>query len=214
MRQLRTTLIIIVLISAAGPALGEVPEQVLSERQRGSEMLKKLAEKNYRELGFESPKEALEIQVGFPLREFMVRLDQLKEYRAESDPRNLLGSGNEYMFPVTVGKEVKSSFSAAKVGDKWVLVSFGSPNRTKLVMTVLNQSISEKRPVASFFLVKVPALYYHFLGFREDGKIFLIPLLDDKSLELSAGKPLPAEKVFEAMASLARKTPVLGKEKD
>lgn len=205
MRRLKALFIIISLVTASNSVIAQVPEQVLSERQKAAEILKKLAEKNYLELGFASPKEAQEIDIGQPLREFTVRLDELKEYKTGSDPLTLLRGGDEFTFPVTVRKETKSSFTVAKTGEKWSPVSFGSPNRTKLIMTVLNESIAEKRPVESFFLVKVPSLYYFFLGYREDGKLYFIPLVDDKPLGFSAGKPLPAEAAFEALAFLASK---------
>jgi hypothetical protein len=203
MRNLHISIIGLCLIILSASAYAQIPEQVLSTQKTTESIMIKLAEKNYQGLGFDSFAEAKIMETNKPIREFSVRLDELKQYKTSSDPIALLKGGDEYIFPVMVKGKVKSSFTVVMAGDTVMPVPFGSPNRIQLIMNALNMNVSDKRPVEAFFLVKVPALYYHFLGYKEGNKLFLIPLLNDSRFKYSAAKPLPAENVFENLVVVA-----------
>jgi hypothetical protein len=199
--------IALALLLAAGPALAQepVPEEALSAAKSGLEVFRRLLnEKNSGELGFASTAQVKEARVGVPFREHLVRLDELAAWKADGDAARLLRGGDEYLFPVLVGGEVRSSISVARVETTWKPVSFGSPGRTRTVSEVRAASARDGK-TSDFSLVVVPALYVQFLGRLEGGRLWLTPLRDDQSLEFKKGAELPAELVFGKLAPLASK---------
>jgi hypothetical protein len=165
-----------------------------------------VGKENYEIMGFKSLAELKTTTLGEPLRVFMVRLDQLKEYQPGSDPNKLLSSGDQVIYPVMVDKMVRSSVVIGMAKDTWKPVSLGRSNLAQLLTKVLKDNAkSAKLPVSSYFVVHVPALNLYFVAHRVDKVLTLIPVLDDPSYGFKAGKAIIADKVFEAILPAARK---------
>ena len=162
-------------------------------------------QKNYREMGFESLNELKRMNIGEPLQVFIVRLDHLKEYKKGGDPNKMLSGGNHVIYPVLVNKQVRSSVTIAEVEKNWRAVSFGNPTVVKLLTKIRMDSAETNRlPLSSYFIVRVPALNFYFLGYRIDNKLMLTPLLDDPRFEFKTGVSKSADKVFTTILPAAK----------
>ncbi len=171
-----------------------------------TKLSKLVNEKNYRVMGFETPDEVRRATLGEPLRIFMVRLDQLKQYQPGSDPNQLLSGGEQVIYPVVVEGQVRSSIKVEMIKGTWQPISYGGAKIAKL-LSVSRKSVqkSTKLPETSHFVVRVPALNLYFLGYRANGVLMLTPILDYPAYDLKAGVTKPADKVFETILPAAKK---------
>jgi len=159
---------------------------------------------NYRAMGFDSVGDVGAAVLGDPLVIFYVRLDLLREYQAQSDPRALLGGGERVLYPVLVRGQTRSSITVAHEGGSWKGVSFGGANGARLAWKILSESSKGANPAPPHFLVEVLALSVHFLGFEQSGKLMLVPLLNDPQQRWKAGVPRVANEVFAQLVVDAR----------
>lgn len=168
-----------------------------------SKLVKK--QKNYREMGFTSPDEVRIATLGEPMRVFMVRLDQLRNYQPGSDPNRLLSGGDHVIYPVEVEGHVRSSVIIGKTKGQWKAVSFGSPNLVKMLSTVRKEnSDAAGLPTFSYFVVHVPALNLYFIAHRINEVLLFTPLLDDPRYKFKAGATMLADRTFEAILPAAK----------
>ena len=70
-------------------------------------------------MGFESPGEVHEAKLGRPFQNFRVRLDQLQKYQQGSDPNKLLSGGNQFVYPILVKGQVRSSITVGEIKGIW-----------------------------------------------------------------------------------------------
>jgi hypothetical protein len=163
------------------------------------------AQKNAREMGFESADELARAELGDPLPVFLVPLDQLRRYERGTDPGALLAPAPRVLYPVTVERQVRSSLAVIRTEKGLQASSFGSPNRTRLIDRARGASMERTRlPAAAYFEVDVPALNLVFVGHREEQRLMLTPVISDRLAGLEAGATQPAEQVFSALVPAAR----------
>ncbi len=209
MRILVTTIAAFFMISTQVSAVEyRIPvKEIQNKASESLSVFNKLVTKreNYREMGFESPKELEKLRLGVPLQLFTVRLDKLKEYQKGSDPAKIIGGGNHVIYPVSVNNQVRSSITLAEVEGGWEAVSFGNPALVKLLEETRMKSTGTTRlPLSSYFVVRVPALNFYFLGYRLNNGLMLTPLLDDPRYHFKKGVSLPADEVFTALLPAAK----------
>jgi hypothetical protein len=188
------------------------PTGSASSRQaasQGLETLRKLVNAdNYRSMGFESLDEVRSASLGDPLHIYRVRLDQLREYEPGGDPEKLLSDIGQDLYPVSVAGAVRSSVLIEKKGGQWSAVSFGGANLVKVLgQRLADNSTTSKVAAASYFEVHVAALNMYFLGYRQESRLMLVPLIDDAKLKFTAGMPVPAAEVFAALVPAAKAVP-------
>jgi len=193
------------------PVLAMLPELPMdsdvdaAEKQRsgpqeaagqGLENLRLLVtEKNLKAMGFESPSEAALAKLGDPMQVFRVPLDELRNYQPNSDPERLLVDADRIIYPVVV-RDIRSLVIVEKTAKGWQPTNLGSPKLAKVLF--------DRRKEKSDFIVWVPALNLYFVANRVDNKLMLTPVLDDPNVELSAGRTLPADKVFSLIVPAAK----------
>jgi hypothetical protein len=177
--------------------------------ERGLETLRKMVnERNHRSLGFESPKDVADAALGDPLRVSMVRLDQLKEYRAGADAERLLVPLDKVEFPVTVRGEARSSITVEKAaaGGDWKASGFGGPSQIQAVeRTRADAAKAAGVPPAALSLVRIPAFNITFVARRAGAATALTSVYDHPAAEVKAGVPQPMAALFERLAPLAQK---------
>src|SRR5215211_4018067 len=120
---------------------------------------------NYKELGFESPDEVANAALGQPMRTSMVRLDQLKAYKASDDPNRLLNDLNQVYYPITVQNNVRSAISLEQANGRWKATGFGPANLAKQVARAKTAAGAETEPI----LVHVAPFNLYFTGHRANG---------------------------------------------
>lgn len=157
---------------------------------------------NYKDLGFESPEEAATATLGDPIPIAFVRLDQLRDYKQESDPSTLLTSSGQTNYPVLAGGQVRSSVVVEQVNNRWKTASLGNGVLAKAIAAVRKPSAAAAG--SNQTLVYVGSLGLYFVGERVDNKWMLMPLSASPELDLKAGAAVPAEQLFTRLAIAAR----------
>jgi hypothetical protein len=189
-----------------GPSPAPQSASSTEAAKQGLETLRKLVNaNNYRAMGFESLDELRSATLGDPLHVYLVRLDQLREYRPESDPDKLLTDIGQELYPVVVGGAVRSSVLVAKEREHWSAVSFGGANLVKVFdQKRIESSSSAKVPVSAYFEVDVASMNLYFLGYWKENRLTLIPLLGDPQYKFTAGVPIPASDAFATLVPAAQ----------
>ncbi|HKE47974.1 MAG TPA: hypothetical protein VKB52_07905 [Rhodanobacteraceae bacterium] len=169
-------------------------------------MQKLAAGENFRAFGFESAAEVRAAALEEPLAVYMVQLDDLRNYRAGTDPSSLLKRLDKVVFPVSVDKRVRSSITLEERGGKWQATSFGAPALTQRLSDARSRALASHgvQPGGSF-IVHVAALNAYFLGHRNGSQLMLTAIADDSELRTRAGETQPASEVFVALAEAARR---------
>lgn len=164
-----------------------------------------VSEENYAQLGFDSPREVQQAELGEPLMEYMIRLDALQGYQEGSDPEELLVPTQQLIYPVVVGGKVRSAVTLSKASGEWKVVGFGKPMLARL-LDEQRSSLESARGTAATpaFAVRIPALNVYFLGTREDSRLLFTPLFDDSRIDLKKGEAVPAGEVLQRLAPIAR----------
>jgi hypothetical protein len=157
---------------------------------------------NFLQMGFESLDEIGSAKLGEPMRQFSVWLGDLRKFEPSMDPQQLLSGSDTLVFPVLVNARERASIVLQRAHDAWEAVSFGAPGFTRLAWETRAKAL--KDGLGPTFIVRVPALNLYFLGSRSQSELFLVPLSDDRRLELQKGRALPARRVFLSLVPLAR----------
>ena len=159
---------------------------------------KMVNESNFRDLGFDSLDQVKQAQPGQPLKVFEIGLDQLKGYKAETNPDSLLLQSSKTIYPVEVNGQVKSSFTVNHRENGYQASSFGN--------AAIIKSLSQYRQsgvAGNDFVVRVPAFNMYYLGRRIENRLLLVPIIDDPRLKLKPGEAVPAQTVLEQLVPLA-----------
>ena len=160
----------------------------------------------FKDMGFQSVDEMANAKLGEPLSVFMVELEDLRAYRPGSDANKLLKPIDKVIYPVSANDQVRTSIVLQKGKEGWKTSDFGGANFARLVTRARDESAKATNLApAAYFVVQAPALNVYFLGYRQDGKLMLTPLIDDPDMNLKAGTALPAEQVFDQLRPLAEK---------
>lgn len=212
------TILISILFCSVFSAPGQQPPEepgaaasVASEnsRSRATESLKTLprivTRENYRALGFQTPDEPKSASLGEPIAVFTVGLDDLRSFVSGKDPKTLLRGPQRVVYPVVVQQQVRSAVTLQELQGAWKVTGFGNATLGRLLAKFRSERASAAGASAtSYFAVHIPALNLYFLGHEASGQLNLTPLLDDPSLELKAGQPVPGDKLFERLVPRAK----------
>lgn len=166
-------------------------------------------EDTYRQLGFDSPDEVKQAQLGTPIHMFMVRLDKLKGYGAREKADGLLSETNEVLFPVEVSGHIRTGLKMRMIDGAWRLGSFGASAKTQALGVASKRAfaLSKVKP-SEQVAVSVPALQLYFMGYHDArGQLMLVPAADDARFKLKAGQAEPAQRVFARLAPYAKRYP-------
>ncbi len=160
---------------------------------------------NFRAFGFESADEIRSAALGVPLREFMVRLDELRAYTPGANPDPLVHPVDRVIYPVLVRGAVRSSLTLARTGDAWGSYGFGDPGFVRSLEDLRVQlSAREGAAPATFTLLRIPAVNMAFLARTAEQRLVLFPLVDDARFNFRRGAPVTAAEAFARLAPTAR----------
>lgn len=158
----------------------------------------------FKTLGLEAPGEAFRTSIGGGVVDYMIGLDQLREWDG-SDPMKLLRATGQFVYPITVDGRTKSSVTIAEVKGEWVAAAFGTPNEARARSAVHNNLIAEAPGGAKEFAqVRIPALRTTFMAFQgADGLVFT-SLTSRQTLDLKTGALESASTVLKRLQPFAR----------
>jgi hypothetical protein len=161
---------------------------------------------NFKLLGFNSTDEAKTATLGTPLVVYYVPLDKLRTYTAMADPVSLLAGGDRLLYPVLLGRTVRSSVTLAKVNGAWTHVISGRPLFAATIFTARSDDAAKSRVLETRYVeVSVPALSMEFIGRAGGTGLVLIPLRDYPALALMGGQTYSAADVFQRLSAVARR---------
>ncbi|MBK9576252.1 MAG: hypothetical protein IPO40_04175 [Fibrobacteres bacterium] len=143
---------------------------------------------------------------GQPMKEYMVRLDALKEFSQDTDADDLLVETGNVHIPVLAGGSPKATVCMAKGANGWELVSLGEKRKANLREGAVG--LSKRRMLKKqedHFLVRIPAMNLEFVGTYQHRQLMLSPIADDAQSGLKAGDIIEAGEVFLKLVPLAKK---------
>jgi len=189
---------------------GEQHAAVLKETQVAaqntlSDYQQMVTKENFKRLGFETADEIKQATLGEPMLDYMVQLDDLKNYEAGTDPVKVLKPTNHVIYPVVVRAQTRSSLTLAKTDKGWASVAYGSPALIRSLTTLrASGAASSRLSEGAYFSVRIPAFNLYLLGHRTDTTLMLTPVFDDPKLGLKAGEVAAADGLFQKLKPAAK----------
>jgi hypothetical protein len=161
---------------------------------------------NFRMLGLNRISDAAMTKLGTPSKDYLVRLDQLKEYKKGDDPAKLLTDTGIVYYPIVLDDKIRNTVTLAMQQDQWKVVSIGDAVRSQKRSDALRESAKVlNKTVESHFTVRVPGLNLEFEAVIDSsGLLQLTPILDFPEWGLRAGIPEPASTVFLKLVPAAK----------
>ena len=192
-------IIAIVVILAGGLCMISNADAQDAEAEKIHTELKGLYEEMGRDLGFANEDELRGSTLGSPIKVFMSGLDDLEKFGGGDDPHKILVNTKEVIYPIYSGGEFKSSITLVERDGKWELASFGGAE-AKLSESSRSKHMTSNRGInQDYMVVHVPAMQQLFVGYDNQGKLFLIPCHDHDVMNFQVDIPMPAENAMLAM---------------
>jgi hypothetical protein len=209
MRFLLATGVILITtpVLAAVPTTQEIralPGQTQVAARNSLQTLRQLVDaENVRELGFESPQQAQKANLGQPLLDYMIRLDELTKYDG-GDPAKYLHATGQAVYPVLVDGKPRSSITLLRKDNAWTPLSFGEAQLSDARGRAL-QAIKGAAPGAADggFQVRIPAMNAVFVAHTVNGTVMLTPVNSLPEFGLEANRTEPAKDVLARLQPLA-----------
>ena len=127
--------------------LRALPAQTQIAARTSLQTLRQLVDtENVRDLGFETPQQAQQAQLGQPLLDYTVRLDELAKYDG-GDPAKYLHATGQAVYPVLVDGKPRSSITLLRKGSTWTRCHSARHHWPTLVTACFRRSRGP-RPVA------------------------------------------------------------------
>jgi len=189
----------------------EAPEEAKRVATKGKKTLERMVknnDKHAQDLGFRSAAEAADTntKLGAAFPRIRVDLNALLDFEPDMDPTTLLVPTGEFIYPVTVDGQVRSSLTVSFLGrdpqtdEVWRTTEWGARG----LIRVLDKTRKTAEVSISSFALVIPDLYRYFLGNISGEKFVIIPMYDEPLLGFQAGKPLPAKVVFQKLLPEAK----------
>jgi hypothetical protein len=171
--------------------------------EKALRQLRDLATKdNFKSLGFDSLDEVPSAELGRPLPVLLVRLDELREYKAKDDPYKLLHPLPKVVYGVNVKGDPRCGLEVEKRDDKWDVSAIGIAGPARQYVQALKKQ-AEKDQATVFFLIKVPALNETYLGYQTEQGVKLVQVRQQAE-EKDKVEARPAADVLAELVKLAK----------
>jgi hypothetical protein len=204
MSRLQTVLVMLSALLTASVAQTQDPPPARKSQEaaavQGLEILRALAADRSRDLGFTAAN-ADRTTLGKPLAVYSVALDALRQYRAGESASDLIGQSPAAFYPVLLDGSVRAGVRVENTPAGWEPARVGNAGLAVSVDRARHALPSPDDPATA--LVQVLALNLVFVGQKSGADWVLVPVIDDASVELKAGTPEPAERIFARLVTLA-----------
>jgi hypothetical protein len=178
-------------------------EESRTPAEKALKQLRELATKeNVKSMGFESLEELPSAELGRPLPVLMVRLDELREYKAKSDAYKLLHPIPKVVYGVNVKGEPRCGLEVQKRDGKWEASALGIAGPARQYLQALKKQ-AEKDRATVFFLIKILALNETYLGYQTDQGVKLVHVRQQAE-EKDKMEARPAADVLAELVKLAK----------
>lgn len=182
----------------AGVDLAATAQQSAAAAKQSLSTLAELAKgDNAARLGFTAPGDVERSELGTPLTDFIVQLDDLRNWQSGSDPTRLLRPTGLVIYPVSVGGAPRSSITLKKQDSEWKPVAFGAPGQTQAVgraraAVIATEGVSGPQT----FQVRIPAFNLTFVASLRGSNLMLTSAIDAPAYGLTAGTTVAADALF------------------
>jgi hypothetical protein len=204
MRNLQTVLVMLSALLTSVVAQTQDRQPALKTQEAAAaqalEILRSLSEDRSRDLGFTAAN-ADRTTLGAPLAVYSVDLEALKEFREGQNASDLIGKSPAAFYPVLLDGTVRTSVRVENTTAGWEPARVGNAGLAMAVDRARHALPSPDDPTIA--LVQVLALNLVFVGQKTGADWVLVPVIDDASVELKAGTPEPAERIFARLATVA-----------
>jgi len=208
MRHSIVMYIILILFLIMGPTgcsdndhtkLDTTNPQIMKAAMNQLERLKKLPPDFLKQIGIASMNE---LKPGKPYKIFMVGIGDIKYIKEDQDPCSYLIDLKKWIFPVYVGKILKTSVSIKYRKGEWKPSSIGKREIHALETARKEVLQSTNLDPSSQFAVRIPAMYMVFLGHYNDinrKELYLTPIHTHPHYTFTLLKSKPAYEVFKEL---------------
>jgi hypothetical protein len=156
-----------------------------------------------RHLGVHDQTDALNTEVGAPLRMLFIDAGSLRAYGG-GPPDALLREVPLVTRLVRVQGQARSLLVQSNASGDWQTVRMGDALRAAAIDQIGNALISQQGVAASdLFLVRIPALGLDFVGYQT-GSLRLVPLFDSPQWGLQAGQSADGAAVLASLVGPAQ----------
>lgn len=191
------------------PAFRDVPKlEVLHEAAiNGRDQYRLMVNAgNFKMLGLDRVADAAMTELGTPSKDYLVRLDKLKEYKSGDDPAKLLSDTGMVHYPLVFDNKTRSTVTVVMQQGEWKIASIGEADRSQKKSIALKESVNRlNKTEDNHFTVRVPALNVEFEAVRDSSnKLQLTPIQDFPEWGLKAGIPEPASDIFLKLVPAAK----------
>lgn len=193
------TFIAIVGMIAGGLCMCSNAEAQEAEATKIHADIKDLDEQTAKELGFKSEAGLRGSTLGSPIKVFMSGLDEVEKFRGGNDPHKLLFDAKEVIYPIYANGEFQGSITLVQRDGKWELATFGGAQAKLSESSRSKHMKSNRQARLDYVSVHMPALQQLFVGYDQQGKLFLIPCHKNDLIDFKVDTPIPAEMAVLAM---------------
>ena len=174
---------------------------------RALKVLPKLAsDDNVQRLGFEDLAQVKRVQLGVPMEEYMVRLDELSRYEGTREAGPLFHRVQRVTYPLQADGRTRSAVEVIPGEEGWTAGTFGGAGVMRALAEVrAATAVRDGRNIGLYFKATIPALNLVFVGITKHDGLFLTPVVDSPQHGLAKGQTLLAEQVLARLSSAARK---------
>ena len=165
------------------------------------EILPSINQKNIAYFGFSSIEDAENAVLEKPFQVFLLPIDLLKNYTANTPFTAMLQPTNRYLYPILNNRtrKVTNAMGVDKVSNNWRVVNYGrSKGSINMAMALSNGNI------AKYFIITIPAFNLDFVSYYEGANLIMVPVMTDPQNKLEGGKAYNARQVIGTYAQLAR----------
>jgi len=154
-------------------------------------------------MGFRSIEEASRATLGTPIRRRTVGYDKLLNYKAGTPLAQLFESREEFIYPVLVGQDVRTSIVVAGNASGWQITSVGDRYLANIISNA-RQTTPGTPPRTDIELVSMPGINFDLVSFSEGGQAVLQPTRDLPEAKLFTGRSVKADDALIAISNYAK----------
>lgn len=151
------------------------------------------------DFGFNSEAELRASKLASPISVYMCGLDDIARFKNGDDPHKLLKNVKEVIFPIYSGGRYQYAFTMVQKNGAWDLGTLGGGEAKMSDSSRTKNSNANGRTIKDYMCVHVPAMQQLFVGYDQQGKLFLIPCHKNDIFEMEVDVAIPAERAVMVM---------------
>ncbi len=177
----------------------------VSARSAFTDCLPLITDASAKSFGLSGSSEIKSAKLGSPIREFLLPVSRLTDYKQGDDPMLLLTGTSALLYPVVVNRRPVAAMRVWSRGGKAKLESLGNVALINAVAGIVGPARLTSVPSApvNSAAIRVPGLGLYFVSQEVDGALVIASVVSEPAFGLTAGVFEPAGTVFARLAPFA-----------